>query len=78
MGMFSSPAAVPAKPEPEEDPAQKAAREAIAQQTNTRAAAVQDAAKRRFEGRSMGTEGANATFTGSAAGYGRTMGSANI
>jgi len=78
MGFFSAPAVAPPKPEPTVDPNIKAQQDAIRGQAEAAARESGDAAKRRYQGRTMGTEGANAYFTGGPAGYGRTMGQANI
>jgi hypothetical protein len=78
MSFFSSPASQPIKQAPPEDPEQTAARKAILQDADSSQAAVADRARQRYLGRTMGTAGANALYTDTAAGFSRTMGSANV
>ena len=78
MGFFSSPASTPAKPAPEPDPELVVQREAAKAAANADNADVSEKARRRYAGRTMGTSGANATYTDTAAGFGKTLGSANI
>jgi hypothetical protein len=78
MSILSSPASVAAKPEPEPDPSVVAQRQAVEAAANAKAEEDAKKARQQYAGRTMGTQGANALFTGSAAGYGRTMGAANV
>jgi hypothetical protein len=79
MSFFSSPASVPVKqPTDVIDPEIRKQRDAIEATTNVEQTKIAERSRQRYAGRSMGVEGANAFFTGSPAGYGRTMGSANV
>lgn len=78
MGLFSASPSISPQSPPQRPSYQLTAEQA--QQDELDAANLRIGAKARQDamGRTMGTQGTNALFTGGAAGYGRTMGQANV
>lgn len=78
--LFPSPSMPPPPPPPvfKPDPELAAQREAAKSRADATASQTADASSSSTIGRLMGTQGGRALFTNTAAGFGRTLGNANV